>query len=87
MAKLFCISDIHGHLTELEEAMGRIREKAAEGDKLILLGDYIDNGPGRSGSSFSGATTRKCCWNGWILMPARGLASQTNTVCRRGTIG
>lgn len=49
MPKIFCISDIHGHLTQLEEALSRIKEKAAEGDKLILLGDYIDNGPDSGG--------------------------------------
>ena len=49
MAKIFAVSDIHGHLAQLEEALGRIKEKAAEGDKLILLGDYIDNGPDSGG--------------------------------------
>lgn len=49
MPKIFCVSDIHGHLTQLEEALGRIRTKAAEGDRLIFLGDYIDNGPDSGG--------------------------------------
>lgn len=49
MAKLFCASDIHGHLTELEEALKRIKDKASEGDRLILLGDYIDRGPNSGG--------------------------------------
>ncbi len=49
MPKIFSISDIHGHLAELEEALGRIKSKAAEGDKLILLGDYIDRGPDSGG--------------------------------------
>lgn len=49
MPKIFCISDIHGHLAELEEALGRIKEKASEGDRLILLGDYIDQGPDSGG--------------------------------------
>lgn len=49
MSKIFCISDIHGHLAELEEALARIKAKAGEGDRLILLGDYIDNGPDSGG--------------------------------------
>lgn len=49
MPKLFCISDIHGHLAQLEEALERIKEKASEGDRLILLGDYIDRGPDSGG--------------------------------------
>lgn len=49
MPKIFCVSDIHGHLTELEEALGRIKAKASEGDRLILLGDYIDRGPDSGG--------------------------------------
>lgn len=49
MSKIFCISDIHGHLAELEEALGRIEEKASEGDRLIFLGDYIDGGPDSGG--------------------------------------
>lgn len=49
MAKIFCISDIHGHLAELEEALERIKDKASEGDRLILLGDYIDRGPDSGG--------------------------------------
>lgn len=49
MSKIFCISDIHGHLAELEEALGRIKKRAAEGDRLILLGDYIDRGPDSGG--------------------------------------
>lgn len=49
MAKLFAVSDIHGHLAEFEEALERIKEKAAEGDRLILLGDYIDRGPDSGG--------------------------------------
>lgn len=49
MPKIFCISDIHGCLAELEEALSRIKAKAFEGDRLILLGDYIDNGPDSGG--------------------------------------
>lgn len=49
MPKIFCISDIHGHLDALEEALSRIKAKAFECDRLILLGDYIDNGPDSGG--------------------------------------
>lgn len=45
MAKIFAVSDIHSHPAGLEDALGRIKAKADEGDKLILLGDYIDRGP------------------------------------------
>lgn len=49
MSKIFCISDIHGHLTELEEALARIKGEAVEDGRLILLGDYMDNGPDSGG--------------------------------------
>ncbi len=49
MPKIFCVSDIHAHLDALEEALGRVKEKASEGDRLIFLGDYIDNGPDSGG--------------------------------------
>lgn len=49
MPKIFCIADIHAHLAEFEEALGKIKAKAGEGDRLVLLGDYIDRGPDSGG--------------------------------------
>lgn len=43
--KIYCISDIHGCLFELEEALFQILEHLNEDDtKLVLLGDYIHGG-------------------------------------------
>lgn len=43
--KIFCMSDIHGCITEFEYALSLVLDYLAEdGTKLILLGDYI-HGP------------------------------------------
>lgn len=43
--KIYCISDIHGNLFELEEALYLILENLGQIDtQLILLGDYIHGG-------------------------------------------
>lgn len=43
--KIYCMSDIHGCLWELEEALSYVLEHLREDDtKLILLGDYIHYG-------------------------------------------
>ena len=45
---IFAMSDIHGHYTEFMQAIHNLDDLSTvkEGrDKLILLGDYIDNGP------------------------------------------
>ncbi|HGP8019598.1 TPA: metallophosphoesterase [Streptococcus pneumoniae] len=43
MAKLFAISDIHGHYSEFIKSLNKI-DLSDKQSKLILLGDYIDNG-------------------------------------------
>lgn len=40
---LYAMSDIHGYLLPLEKALERIA--LGGGDRLVLLGDYIDYGP------------------------------------------
>lgn len=44
MAKLFAISDIHGHLDEFLSALSKV-DLSDKNNRLILVGDYIDNGP------------------------------------------
>lgn len=44
MAKLFSISDIHGHLDEFLSALSKV-DLSDKNNRLILIGDYIDNGP------------------------------------------
>ncbi|HEU6435014.1 TPA: metallophosphoesterase [Streptococcus pneumoniae] len=43
MAKLFAISDIHGHYNEFIKSLNKI-DLSDKQSKLILFGDYIDNG-------------------------------------------
>lgn len=42
MAKLFAISDIHGHLDEFISALSKV-DLSDKNNRLILIGDYIDN--------------------------------------------
>ena len=43
--KIYCMSDIHGCLWELEEALSYVLEHLREDDtKLLFLGDYIHYG-------------------------------------------
>lgn len=43
MAKIYAISDIHGYLDEFINAFNKV-ELSDKDNRLILLGDYIDNG-------------------------------------------
>ena len=43
MAKLFAISDIHGYLDEFICALSKV-DLSDKNNRLILIGDYIDNG-------------------------------------------
>jgi len=50
MSKIYCVSDIHGCLEELERALFLIEPRFKEDDaKLVLLGDYINGGPDNIG--------------------------------------
>lgn len=42
---IFAISDIHGNLDALKKRVKQLEGCLNNGDKLVLLGDYIDNGP------------------------------------------
>jgi ser/thr protein phosphatase family protein len=43
MAKIYAISDIHGYLDEFIKTLNKV-ELSDKDNRLILLGDYIDNG-------------------------------------------
>lgn len=43
MAKIYAISDIHGYLDEFIKALNKV-ELSDKDNRLILLGNYIDNG-------------------------------------------
>jgi len=49
VARTFAIGDIHGHLSKLRKLLGQLRERAASGDTLLFLGDYVDRGPDSRG--------------------------------------
>lgn len=42
---IFAMSDIHGYADVFEKRIKQIEKFISTGDKLILLGDYIDRGP------------------------------------------
>ncbi len=44
MGRIFAIGDIHGHLTKLEELLGKLPIDP-QVDEVVFLGDYIDRGP------------------------------------------
>ena len=81
----YVMSDIHGFLKELDEALSRI--DLSEDVRLVLLGDYIDYGPDSGGvlrrvwdlQKMCGAITRTHFWSGWISMAIRMRASPTST--------
>ena len=43
MAKIYAISDIHGHFNEFINSLSKV-DLSVKDNRLILLGDYIDNG-------------------------------------------
>ena len=44
--KIFCMSDIHGHLDAFEDALKLVLPRLDDPDtKLLLMGDYIHDGP------------------------------------------
>lgn len=43
MDKIYAISDIHGYLDEFINALSKI-DLSDKNNRLILIGDYIDNG-------------------------------------------
>ncbi|WP_353534795.1 metallophosphoesterase family protein [Cognatishimia sp. WU-CL00825] len=42
---IYAIGDIHGHLDQLETALGRIHSDGGPDAEIVFLGDYIDRGP------------------------------------------
>lgn len=43
--RTFVIGDIHGWAGSLEQLLTLLRPRAAGGDSLVFLGDYVDRGP------------------------------------------
>ncbi|SCW67264.1 serine/threonine protein phosphatase 1 [Ruminococcaceae bacterium YRB3002] len=44
--RIYCMSDMHGHLKEFEDALSLVTDSLSDSDTyLILLGDYIHMGP------------------------------------------
>jgi serine/threonine protein phosphatase 1 len=43
--RTFVVGDIHGWAEPLQELLVQIRPRAAAGDTLVFIGDYIDRGP------------------------------------------
>lgn len=44
MAIYYSMSDIHGYFNEFIDSLSKV-DLSAKDNRLILLGDYIDNGP------------------------------------------
>lgn len=43
--RTFVVGDVHGWAGSLERLLAALRPRAAEGDPLVFLGDYVDRGP------------------------------------------
>lgn len=52
MGYIYAISDIHGHLQPLEEALALVDLESSKESKLICCGDYIDYGPDSCGTLY-----------------------------------
>ncbi|MFC0672993.1 metallophosphoesterase [Brachybacterium hainanense] len=44
-ARIYAISDVHGHLAPLQAALDLVDLDGDPGAELVLLGDYVDRGP------------------------------------------
>ena len=47
--KTFVVGDIHGHAGKLRGLLPLLKERAAPGDALVFVGDYVDRGPDSRG--------------------------------------
>ena len=49
MRRTLAVSDIHGCVDEFKQLLDKVNFNAEE-DQLVLLGDYVDRGPAKSGN-------------------------------------
>ena len=79
-SKVVVIADLHGHASMLETAVHRGRQLIGDAHMLlVLLGDYVDNGPQVRAAGCSllalGAAFNSCMWlctAGWAIVGAVG---------------
>lgn len=43
--RTFVVGDIHGHSQKLRRLIPKLKQRAAAGDALVFVGDYVDRGP------------------------------------------
>lgn len=49
MTKIYAMGDIHGHLDQLDRALGLIETDGGRDAPVVFLGDYVDRGPDCAG--------------------------------------
>lgn len=47
--RTFVVGDVHGYASKLRKLLPQLKERAATGDSLVFVGDYIDRGPDSRG--------------------------------------
>lgn len=69
MTPIYAIGDIHGHLDQMEQALGLIAKDGGPDARTVFIGDYVDRGPDSKAV---------------IEALIRGLADGRNWTCLKG---
>lgn len=69
--RTFAIGDVHGYTQPLHQLLRQLKERAAPGDTLVFVGDYVDRGPDSRGVIDTVIELANGGWNGPVI-PLRG---------------
>lgn len=69
--RTFVIGDVHGYSHPLSNLLRQLTEKAAPGDTLVFVGDYVDRGPDSLGVIDKVLECVNGGWNGPVV-PLKG---------------
>jgi len=65
--RTFAVGDIHGHVRMLDALLDRLLARAAPGDTLLFIGDYVDRGPDSCGVIEQVLAAAGGGWNGRVV--------------------